>query len=72
MAEPVDDETARNRWAVIQATRLAGAILILTGILVRYQAVAAPLAVGIVLIVAGILGFFLLPTLLARRWRTPK
>ncbi|HWK41852.1 MAG TPA: hypothetical protein VNR60_07960 [Croceibacterium sp.] len=72
MAEPADDEIARKRWAVIQAARLGGAVLILAGILIRYQAVPGPLALGVVLIAAGMLGFFLLPTLLARRWRTPR
>lgn len=72
MADPASDETARNRWMAIQAVRLGGAVLVLAGILVRYGTIPAPLPVGIALMAMGLLGFFLVPTLLARRWRTPR
>ena len=35
MADPVSEETARNRWAVIQAVRLSGVAMVLVGILIR-------------------------------------
>lgn len=71
MADPVSEETARNRWAVIQAVRLSGVAMVLVGILIRYGVIPAPMAVGFVLMAIGLLEVFLLPTLLARRWRTP-
>lgn len=72
MADPASDETARSRWMAIQAVRLGGTVLVLAGILVRYGTIPAPLPVGIALMAMGLLGFFLVPTLLARRWRTPR
>ena len=71
MADPVSEETARNRWAVIQAVRLGGVALVLVGILIRYAVIPAPAAVGFVLMAVGLIDVFLVPTLLARRWRTP-
>jgi pilus assembly protein TadC len=71
MADPVDEETARKRWMAIQTARFAGVALVLIGILIRYAVIPAPLAVGIGLIVLGLVGTFFVPTLLARRWRTP-
>ncbi len=71
MADPVDDETARKRWMAMQMARFAGVALVLVGILIRYAVIPAPLALGIGLIVLGLIGAFFVPTLLARRWRTP-
>ncbi|MBN9505699.1 MAG: hypothetical protein J0I69_06695 [Altererythrobacter sp.] len=71
MADPVDDETARRRWSVIQAVRFAGVALVLVGILIRYAVIPAPLAVGVALIVVGLVGTFFMPVMLARKWRTP-
>jgi hypothetical protein len=71
MADPVDDETARRRWSVIQAVRFAGVALVLVGILVRYGVIPAPISVGVALIVLGLVGAFFMPVILARRWRTP-
>jgi hypothetical protein len=71
MADPVDDETARRRWTVIQTVRFAGVALVLVGILIRYAVIPAPLAVGIALIILGLAGTFFMPVMLARRWRTP-
>jgi hypothetical protein len=71
MADPIDDETARRRWGVIQAVRFAGVALVLVGVLIRYAVIPAPLAVGMALIVLGLVGTFFMPVMLARRWRTP-
>ena len=71
MADPVSEETARNRWAVIQALRLGGVALVLVGILIRYEVIPAPMAVGFVLMAIGLIDVVLVPMLLARRWRTP-
>lgn len=72
MADPVSEATARNRWAVIQAVRLGGVALVLVGILIRYAVISAPMEIGLVLIAIGLVDVFLVPTLLARRWRTPR
>lgn len=71
MADPASPQTARNRWAVIQAMRTLGFAVVLVGILIVRQAIEAPAIAGYVLIVIGLLDGFLMPQLLARKWRTP-
>ncbi len=68
MADP-----ARTRFFVISAVRLAGAVLVLLGLVIAYgRWEGAPPAVGMVLTIIGALGFAVAPRLLARRWRSPK
>jgi len=71
MVDSVSDETARNRWAVIQAMRIAGVVMVLVGILIARQVIAAPALAGYALIVVGLLDVFMVPMVLARKWRTP-
>ena len=71
MTEPVSDEVWRNRWLMIQGVRLAGVLMVMAGILLARQVVAAPEALAWVLLPLGLAAVFLAPTLLARRWRSP-
>jgi hypothetical protein len=65
-------DPAAARFAVTQAARLASVALVLVGILINVGRLAIlPPAAGIILIVAGLAGTFVVPLLLARRWRTP-
>lgn len=71
-----DDARARNRWAALQAARLAGVALVILGILITqgiwgFGAERGRL-VGYAVIVIGLIDLFVLPQFLARRWRTPK
>lgn len=66
-----DDDVARNRWALMQAVRLAGAAMALIGLLIVSGRIGAPELAGYVLVLFGLLDFFFVPTILARRWRTP-
>lgn len=74
------DETARDpaaaRFAVIQATRAMGAMLVVGGFAIlshRFVALAAvPDLAGYLLLGVGIADFFVVPQVLARRWRSPK
>ncbi len=68
MNPPDPDPRAGQRFAFMQATRIAGIAALLLGIAVLADALAWPRGAGAVLVVAGAAGTFLIPTLLARRW----
>lgn len=68
---PDDDKTARARWMTIQAVRIGGAVLALVGLLMISGRIDAPALVGYALFAMGMVEFFVVPTVLARKWRTP-
>ena len=74
-SRPPDDE-ARARWTIIQATRVLGFALVILGILMTRDVVnfagEANRLVGYMLIVIGLIDGFLMPQVLARRWRSPR
>ena len=73
MDNPSTDDTARNRWMVMQAARLAGAMMIVLGIVTAEgEAVDLPGWSGYLFIAIGLFGVFAAPTLLARRWHSPR
>jgi hypothetical protein len=69
-------DPAKARFAVIQLARLFGVVLVLLGVLIQAGRIAAlawvPQWAGYVLIAVGLVDTFVMPTLLARRWRSPK
>lgn len=65
-------DPALVRFFVIQAVRIAGVAGVLLGMLVVSERVAWPRPLGLALLGAGLIGVFLIPTLLVRRWRTPR
>lgn len=73
MNEP---DPAAARFAIIQVVRVAGVLLVLFGLAIESGGVAAlhgiPAAVGYALIAAGLIDVFVVPAVLARRWRSPK
>jgi drug/metabolite transporter (DMT)-like permease len=67
------DALARNRFLVISILRIAGALLILAGLVIAAGRIESfPRVAGIVMVIVGALDFALVPLWLARRWRTPK
>lgn len=69
----MNDNQARNRFLVISLLRLAGALLVMFGLVIAAGRLPdVPRIVGIVAVLVGALDFALVPLLLARRWRTPK
>jgi len=71
MADPASDEAARNRWMVINAVRIGGVVMVIVAILILRGVVPQPAWAGYVILAVGIVDVFLVPTLLARKWRTP-
>jgi len=65
------DEQARHRWSLIQAARAGGVILAILGLLIAEDIVSAPRWAGYLSLAAGLVGVFLVPRMLARKWRTP-
>ncbi len=65
------DTLARNRWLAINAMRFTGVALVLLGILIVRGVIDLPAAVGYAFIPIGLVDMFLMPRLLARKWRTP-
>ncbi|GGD98941.1 hypothetical protein GCM10011515_18470 [Tsuneonella deserti] len=72
---PADDRLARNRWAVMQFTRFAGFALVILGILLVRGIVhldeGADRYMGYAFIVIGLVDGFVVPQVLARKWRSP-
>ncbi|MEO5587819.1 MAG: hypothetical protein ABIQ81_09040 [Novosphingobium sp.] len=65
-------DPAKLRYFTIQAVRLAGVVMVLLGMLVLNGKLAWPAPVGYFLLLNGLFDALFVPTLLARRWKTPK
>ncbi len=61
----------KKRFMAIQMMRLAGAALILFGVLISGGKIDLPPLLGYVIVLAGIFDLLIMPRMLARRWRTP-
>jgi predicted branched-subunit amino acid permease len=68
---PPSDDQARARFIVINAVRLTGVILTLLGILVFQGVLDLPEVAGWTFVVIGLFEVFVMPQILARKWRTP-
>lgn len=64
----------RNRFILLNLTRIGGTVVVLVGLLVWYGDIAVEggsIAIGLPLALIGLAISFLGPKHLARRWRTP-
>lgn len=68
---PAALEAARARFHTINAVRIAGAALVVLGLLIANRVIDLPEFVGWVFAGVGLIEFFFLPKILARKWRTP-
>ncbi|UAB79084.1 hypothetical protein INR77_05185 [Erythrobacter sp. SCSIO 43205] len=67
---PSDEEAmAAKRYTVMNIVRLASIPAVLLGIAIAQGAIELPYALGVVLAIAGLLAFFFVPALLAKRWK---
>jgi hypothetical protein len=66
------EDPARNRFFAIQAVRVAGVVQVLLALLVVNQRLAWPDWIGYLLFINGFVDVFVIPIMLARRWRSPK
>lgn len=67
-------DPAAARFAVIQVMRLAGVAMVVLGILIANGDLLPELPdwAGYLLLAVGLADVFIVPTLLARKWRSPK
>lgn len=70
--QPVSEETARARFFLMNMMRLLGAIMIILGMLVTSGTLDWPRVVGYALLIFGLVDFFVVPLVLARKWRSPE
>jgi hypothetical protein len=70
--QDTNDALARNRWMVINAVRMGGLAMALIGILGLGHVFEYPVVAAYVLVAVGLADFFVMPLLLARKWRTPE
>ena len=66
----MNEDQARSRFFVIGMLRLVGVFMVLAGILMLRGIVPGDWA-GYVLIAVGLVDTFVVPQILARKWRTP-
>lgn len=68
----MDDAPAKRHFAVISMFRLGGAIMVVIALLQINQVIDwMPDTLSYLLLAFGIVEFFYMPIVLARRWRTP-
>ncbi|MEE4155596.1 MAG: hypothetical protein V2I27_15660 [Erythrobacter sp.] len=60
---------AAQRYGALQAVRFGSLALVIVGIAAANEALPLPYALGVVLAVGGLIGFFFAPPLLVRRWK---
>lgn len=69
--DPAPKDPARARFIAITLIRLSGAVFVMAGLLITERRIDLPWILGVVLTVVGFFDVFVMPKLLARRWRTP-
>ena len=72
--QPVSEATWRNRFILVNLTRIGGTIIVLIGLVIWNSDWLRPggwMELGLGLAVVGLAISFLAPVALARRWRTP-
>jgi len=76
MTEPTEEDLARKRFLAMNLVRLSGVVLILVGLLFALDkiAIAQPPRhlIGLMLIIFGMIDTFVVPGMLARRWRSQR
>lgn len=63
---------AKRHYFTIQAVRVAGVVMVLLGLLVLNGKLAWPQLLGYFLVLNGLFDALFVPTLMARRWKTPE
>lgn len=64
-------DPAKAKWIAIQATRWTGFGLFVLGLLITAGKIGLPEVAGYVFMVVGLADAFVMPSVLARIWKTP-
>lgn len=67
-----EKDPAKLRFIAISLIRASGAVFVLLGLMITERRINFPWIVGVVLVVVGFFDVFVMPKVLAKRWRTPK
>ena len=67
-----DSDPARGRFYFMAAHRLVGAVLVMLGMLAMQGALDWGERLGMVLALVGLIVFFVVPLVLARKFRSPR
>jgi len=67
----MNDDPARARYFVIQMLRISGVALVVLGIAIIRRKIDLPEIAGYFIAAVGLFDALLMPSLLARKWKTP-
>ncbi len=67
----MNDDPARARYFVIQALRWSGLAIVVVALMIIEDKIDLPKEAGFVLFVVGLLDALIMPSVLARLWKTP-
>jgi len=67
----MSDDPAKTRWMAIQAVRWSGLGIFILGLLIFAGKLDLPEIAGYVLMGVGLLDALFIPSVLAKRWKTP-
>lgn len=68
---PAHEDAARARFYMINAVRIGGAAMVIVGLLIANRVIDLPEVAGWIFAAVGMVEFFVVPKMLARKWRTP-
>lgn len=68
---PEPSKLEKQRFMAMQMMRLMGAVLAILGVLIAGGKVDLPVLIGYVFVAIGLVDFFVMPKILARRWKSP-
>ncbi|MBC2663905.1 hypothetical protein H7F51_00075 [Novosphingobium flavum] len=63
-------DPAKKRFIALTLIRWTGVGLVLLGLLINAGKIALPGIVGVVLVVVGLFDAFVMPVILARKWKS--
>ena len=67
----VADDPAKARFFIIQLMRWMGLAMVVVGLLIMQRTIDLPVEAGYALVLVGLLDGLIMPSVLARKWKTP-
>lgn len=62
---------AKQRFFIINVARISGMVLVLLALAIYYRKIQMPVETAYVIAVLGLIEFFVVPQMLAKKWRSP-
>jgi hypothetical protein len=67
----MNEDPAQSRFFILQALRLAGIVQVVLGLAIAVGKLDLPQIAAYLLIANGMIDTFLIPVILAKRWKSP-